>query len=145
MDDPLHELVAAAVEALETEGEPGLERFCIAHPGESEAIRSRVRRLAEVGLLGAAASKPPERLGEFRLVRPLGEGGMGIVYVAEQPRLGREVALKIIRPEQVFFPGARLRFQREVETVAKLHHPGIVPIYTVGDEGGVPYFAMELL
>src|SRR6185436_19938609 len=57
--------------------------------------------------------------------------------------LGREVALKLIRPEQLFFPGARERFRREIETIARLQHPGIVPVHTVGEEKGIPYFAME--
>ena len=57
--------------------------------------------------------------------------------------LGRRVALKTIRPEQLFFPSARERFEREVRTVALLRHPSIVPVYAVGDEAGVPYFAME--
>src|SRR5262245_28550165 len=97
-----------------------------------------------MGLLRAASkSELPERLGDFRLIRALGSGGMGVVYLANQESLGREVAIKLIRPENLYFPGARERFQREVEAVARLKHPGIVPVYTVGEEAGVPYFAME--
>jgi serine/threonine-protein kinase len=53
------------------------------------------------------------------------------------------VALKLVRPEQLFFPGAREHFLREVAIIARLQHPGIVPVYTVGEEAGVPYCAME--
>src|SRR5262249_15856213 len=85
----------------------------------------------------------PESLGEFRLIRRIGGGGMGVVYLARQESLGREVALKLIRPEHLYFEGAKLRFRREVEAIASLNHPGIVPIYTVGEEKGIPYHSME--
>src|SRR5262245_42306982 len=68
---------------------------------------------------------------------------MGLVYAAEEEALGRRVALKMVRPEQLYFPGARERFRREVETIARLQHPGIVPVYAVGEDGGVPFFTME--
>src|SRR6185369_10666311 len=77
--------------------------------------------------------------------KKLGEGGMGVVYLAEQCSLKRQVALKLVRPEQLYFPGARERFRREVEAVARLSHPGIVSVFTVGEEQGLPFFAMELL
>lgn len=149
MPDPsptLQELLLQALDLLDSEGEPGLERLCAQVPAQATRLRRRVAAMRAVGLIeGLGASAAPERLGEFRLLEPLGAGGMGIVYRAVQEGLGREVALKVIRPEHMYFPGARERFQREVEIVAKLQHPGIVPIYTVGEEQGVPYFAMELL
>ena len=89
------------------------------------------------------AARSPTRLGPFRLLRELGAGGMGIVYLAEEEGLGRTVALKLIRPEHLFFPGSRERFQREIEAVARLQHPNIVPIFSVGEEQGLPFFAME--
>ena len=87
----------------------------------------------------------PERLGPFRLGELLGGGGMGVVYRATEDELDREGALKIIRPEHLYFPGARERFRREVETIAGLQHPGIVPVYVVGEQDGVPYLAMECI
>lgn len=147
-DDPtdlLRELVAQCLGRMETEGESALQAICDEHPSHAEVLRRRIRALRGVGLLD---SRPPtegfpERLGEFRLIRPLGGGGMGVVYLAQQESLNRTVALKLIRPEHLYFPGARERFQREVDAVARLRHPGIVPVYTVGEENGVPYFAME--
>ena len=68
---------------------------------------------------------------------------MGVVYLAEQETVGRQVALKLVRPELVYFERARTRFQREVESAGRLKHPGIVPVYAVGEEGGIPYFSME--
>ena len=68
---------------------------------------------------------------------------MGVVYRAEQRSLGREVALKVLRPDRLWFEGAHEHFRREVEAIAQLQHPGIVPVYSVGEEEGIPYFAME--
>lgn len=85
----------------------------------------------------------PDRLGPFRLLRQLGAGGMGVVYLAEQVDLHRQVAVKLIRPEHLFFPGSRERFRREVEAVASLRHDGIAPVFTVGEDRSMPYFSME--
>lgn len=90
-------------------------------------------------------SSIPEHLGDFRLLERLGAGGMGVVFRARDERLDREVALKLILPENLYFEEARERFRREVGAAAKLQHPGIVPVYSVGEEGGLPYFAMELV
>ena len=73
-------------------------------------------------------------VGPYKLLDQIGEGGMGVVYLAEQPSLKRQVALKLIRPEHLYFPRAKERFRREVEAIARLQHPGIVPVYCVGDE-----------
>ncbi|MHC4547768.1 MAG: WD40 repeat domain-containing serine/threonine protein kinase [Planctomycetota bacterium] len=103
--------------------------------------------MAGPGAAGESTGDPsfPERLGDFRLLRRIGGGGMGAVYRAAQESLGREVALKVIRPDLLHSEEARARFRREVETVARLKHPGIVPVYAVGEESHLPYFAMELL
>ena len=75
----------------------------------------------------------PEQLGEFRLIERLGGGGRGVVYLAHQTSLKRDVALKLIRPEQTYFPGARARFRREALTLATLNHPTSPPL--VGNLG----------
>jgi len=143
----IDQLVALALDRFEEGGQAALEAFLAEHPAEAERVRRCLETLHDVGLL--AGSEPdgelPERLGEFRLIESLGAGGMGIVYRAVQEPLGREVALKVIRPEQLFFRGARERFRREVETVARLQHPGIVAVHAVGEQDGVPYFAMDLV
>src|SRR5262245_35743638 len=128
----------------ERERPAALERLLARHIDHASEIQARLAALRAVGL-GVAPSNAafPERLGEFRLLRRLGGGGMGVVYLAEQQSLRRQVALKLIRPEHLYFPRARERFRREVEVVARLQHPGIVPVYSVGEEVGMPYFAME--
>ncbi len=143
----LRDLVAKVIEEHELDGPAALERACLANPTLAAQLRQRMDRLARMGLAGLG-TKPmadaiPERLGEFRLLRRLGGGGMGVVYLAEQESLHRQVALKLIRPELLYFSGSRERFRREVEVVAKLNHPGIVPVYSVDDDGDVPHFAME--
>ncbi len=147
IDETLEELVASCLERLEKEGWSSVSRFCSEHPANADAIRKRLGALAEMGLLPSvgenAPNEFPERLGEFRLLKRLGGGGMGVVFLATQEGLNRPVALKVIRPEHLYFPGARERFRREVETVAKLEHPGIVQVHTVGEENGLPFFAME--
>ncbi|MCC7013856.1 MAG: serine/threonine protein kinase [Planctomycetes bacterium] len=140
----LEDLIVRCLERLESDGERALEELCAAHPAHAARLRERIASLRRAGLVGhAVAHEFPERLGDFKLLERLGAGGMGVVYRALQESLGREVALKLIRPEQLYFGKARERFEREVAIVAKLHHPGIVPIYTVGEASGIPYFAME--
>jgi len=145
--DRLRDLIALCLERREQEGDAAIEAVCRDHPRDAAALRERLAILERSGLLvdrdAAPAAAVPERLGDFRLLRRLGEGGMGVVYVAEQLSVRREVALKIVRPEQLWFAGARARFRREVDAIARLQHPGVVPILAVGEEAGVPYFAME--
>lgn len=138
-----------ALARLEAEGPAGVERLLQQEPEHAARLRSHLERLHRLGLAddrpAGADAALPEQLGDFRIVGLIGQGGMGVVYRAVQQSLGREVALKVIRPDQLFFPGARERFRREVELVARMQHPGIVPIHAVGNDGGVPYFAMELV
>jgi hypothetical protein len=82
-------------------------------------------------------------LGGFRIVRPLGRGGMGIVYLAEDPVLRRPVALKVLAPAIATDPGFRERFEREASLAASLDHPNIVPVLTSGEDAGRLYLAMQ--
>jgi len=145
----LDDLVVECLDRMESEGDAALDALCSSHPEHAVALSSRIRTLRAAGLIQmpvtAQAEAFPDRLGDFDLIARLGAGGMGVVYRARQISLGREVALKLIRPEHLYFEGARERFRREVEATARLQHPGIVPIHTVGEERGIPYFAMELV
>jgi tRNA A-37 threonylcarbamoyl transferase component Bud32 len=82
-------------------------------------------------------------LGEFRLLRRLGRGGMAEVYLAEQTLLKRHVAIKVMRPELTLDESLRQRFQKEALAVAGLNHPNIVQVYTVGEDAGRFYIAQE--
>lgn len=88
---------------------------------------------------------PQRLLGDFRILNEVGRGGMGVVYEAEQMSLGRRVALKVLRFGGVSDPEALDRFKREAETVAGLHHTNIVPIFAVGSDQGVNFFAMQFI
>ena len=85
----------------------------------------------------------PERLGHYRVLQKLGAGGMGEVYLAEDTKLGRKVALKILPAETARNPERLARFQREAKTVAALNHPNIVTIYSVEELDGVHFLTME--
>ncbi|HEX5052068.1 MAG TPA: serine/threonine-protein kinase [Planctomycetota bacterium] len=140
--EALETLLAGALQAHDDGGEAAVLAFVAAHPEHGPALREALADLDTIDLLRPAAPPVPEWLGEFRLRAPLGAGGMGIVYLAEQTSLGREVALKVVRPELLFFDGARERFRREIDAVARLEHPAIVPILATGHAEGVPYYAM---
>jgi len=84
-------------------------------------------------------------LGDFRLVREIGRGGMGVVYEAVQVSLGRRVAVKVLPFSLAFDAEFVERFQREARTAAQLEHPNIIPIYDFGEHEGQPYFTMRLV
>ncbi len=145
-EDALDELVCACLERLESGDGEGLGELLRSHPESAEEIGLRLAALRSTGLLAGLGTEPfPGRLGDFRLIERLGSGGMGVVYRAEQISLAREVALKLVRPELLFFPGRRERFRLEVEASSRLSHPSIADVYVVGEELGLPYFAMELV
>ena len=92
-----------------------------------------------------AANPPSGQIGDYRILREIGRGGMGVVYEAEQISLGRRVALKVL-PGQV--SGDRLtqeRFRREARAAARLHHTNIVPVFEVGQDGDVRFYAMQFI
>src|SRR5207248_2616674 len=88
---------------------------------------------------------PGRCLGDFRLIREVARGGMGIVYEAEQISLGRRVALKVLPFAATMDPRQLQRFQNEARAAAGLHHTNIVPVYYVGNERRVYYYAMQFI
>ncbi|HXX61568.1 MAG TPA: protein kinase, partial [Candidatus Sulfotelmatobacter sp.] len=82
-------------------------------------------------------------LGDYRIVRLVGRGGMGAVYLADDVRLGRKVALKVLASEMAELPGVRERFVRESHLAAALDHPHILPIYEAGAVEGQLFMAMR--
>lgn len=85
------------------------------------------------------------RIGDFRLLREVGRGGMGVVYEAEQVSLRRRVALKVLPFAAAVDPRHLQRFRNEAQAAAQLHHNNIVPVYAVGAEAGVHYYAMQYI
>ena len=86
-----------------------------------------------------------EQLGDFRIIREVGRGGMGVVYEAEQVSLGRRVALKVLPQHLLANEKQRKRFQRESKAAARLHHTNIVPVFGVGEQAGLYYYVMQFI
>ncbi|MBL8693557.1 MAG: protein kinase [Planctomycetes bacterium] len=148
--DPLSDLVLDFFRQLERGEVPDVDSFCdqYAAPVAGEA-RERMEMLLSTD--ATPAERRPEgqlvgsQLGDYRLLREIGRGGMGVVYLAWQSSLKRRVAVKVLPRERAASPIALERFQREATHAARLQHPGIVGIHTVGTSGGIHYFAMDFV
>src|SRR5262249_9429870 len=95
--------------------------------------------------IAAAGVRPVQSLGDYRIIREVGRGGMGVVYEAEQQSLGRRVALKVLHGPAAQDPRLLSRFRRESRAAAPLHHTNIVPVYEVGEQDGQCYYAMQFI
>src|SRR5258705_3608964 len=101
------------------------------------------QRSSQIQKESAPTPTPPDKdltgrlLGDFRVLRHLGQGGMGQVYLAEQVSLKRKVALKLLRPEMTSNPTALQRFKQEAELVAQATHANIVQVYAIGEVDGM--------
>jgi eukaryotic-like serine/threonine-protein kinase len=102
-----------------------------------EIVQDHERREAPVTALS--------QVGDYRIVREVGHGGMGVVYEAEQVSLGRRVALKVLPWQAARGHTATERFRREARASARLHHTNIVPVFEIGHEGDVQYYAMQFI
>lgn len=141
-------------ERLNRGEQPGVEEYVERHPEMAAVIRQilpalEVMRLPEpiaaAGNGSATAVTAPPQLGDYRIVRELGRGGMGIVYEAEQVSAQRRVALKVLPLGPAVDAKHLARFQLEAKTARELHHTNIVPVYEVGYEQGVHYYAMQYI
>jgi serine/threonine protein kinase len=129
---------------------PELEEFFASHD-EVERLAAPMREVTAES--GAGAVRPPDaappaelgQLGDFRLLREVGRGGMGVVYEAEQMSLRRRVALKVLPFVAAIDPRQLQRFQNEALAAAHLRHESIVPVHAVGCERGVHYYAMQFV
>ncbi len=140
-------LLAAEYRCRARAGDPAevLSRF----PTYRDEVLARVPTGATLDFTAApvppADADLPGHVGRFRVVRRIGAGGMGVVYEALDVALGRPVALKRMKPAQAASPSGRRRFLREAQAVAALDHEHIVPVYEVGEDGGLPFLVMKLL
>jgi WD40 repeat protein/serine/threonine protein kinase len=141
-------------------GEPvEVEAYVREHPEHDGALRRllpALHMLADLGRsapVGSASGESPAAsadgltgtLGDFRIVREIGRGGMGVVYEAEQISLGRRVALKVLPFAAALDPKQLQRFKNEAQAAAHLHHPHIVPVHYVGCERGIHFYAMQFI
>lgn len=152
-DDPLADRIGAIAdeftEALHRGERPDVEAYARRYPDFADVLRDVLPTLQALGEAPAPPSltipRLPDVVGDYRLVRELGRGGMGIVFEARQLSLERRVALKIL-PVHPALEGKYLaRFEREARTAAQLHHTNIVPVFAVGCTQGIHYYAMQLI
>lgn len=134
LERAVREAVRDEVEALL--GEPPLAAF------SEEALSSAGRRLVGECEDRAAPWEPGHEIGDYKIVREIARGGMGVVYEAEQRSLTRRVALKVIRGARFADDAEQQRFQVEAEAIARLDHSGIVPVYEVAQHDEHPFFTM---
>ncbi len=156
------ELVDAAIadwlEAEEAGRTPAPGDFLARHPDMADELQAfladRLKFQQLAAIVAPAESVPSpcptaeadcRRLGDFEIVREIGRGGMGIVYEARQISLKRQVALKVLKGGSGLAERSLLRFRREAEAAARLHHAHIVPIYATGEVAGDHFYAMELI
>jgi len=172
-EDSLNRILLDYVEAIERGGNPNRSELLHRYPEFADemacffATRDQLDRLAAPLREGASMISPAYddgemtiprssqtarfplsdvgRVGDFRLLREVGRGGMGIVYEAEQVSLRRRVALKVLPFAAAVDPRHLQRFRNEAQAAAQLHHTHIVPVYAVGAEGGVHYYAMQFI
>ncbi len=112
-----------------------------------EQVEKDVRGAEEssAGPSGRPAATPLQQVGDYRILREIGRGGMGVVYEAEQLSLGRRVAVKILMSPPGGNGQNHERFRREARAAARLHHTNIVPVFEVGQDGGVCFYVMQFI
>ncbi|MCI0377873.1 MAG: serine/threonine-protein kinase, partial [Gemmataceae bacterium] len=161
--DPVAELAEEFMARYRRGERPALSEYTQKHPELAERIRQvfpMMVLMEEAAPLEVASTKAtefepasaglrlgekPEHVGGYRILREIGRGGMGIVYEAEQVALGRHVAIKVL-PLPAARQGKGLeRFRREARAAARLHHTNIVPVYEVGEEKEICYYAMQYI
>ncbi len=158
-DDLLDRLVEDFAARLRRGERPALKEYADRHPELADEIRELFPAMVEVEQAkeichdwdeaeradASTSTPPPAQVGDYRIVREIGRGGMGIVYEAEQVSLGRRVALKVL-PSPSARDGTTLaRFRREARASARLHHTNIVPVFEVGQDGEIRYYAMQFI
>ena len=147
--DPLELLADEFTHRLRCGEQPSVEEYAASHPDLAEQIRATFpglvmieelasqefsARKTNAGGLTVLAPLQVERIADFRIVREVGRGGMGIVYEAVQESLGRRVALKVLPAPKRADCTRLARFEREAAAAARLHHTNIVPVFAVGSE-----------
>src|SRR3954464_1083008 len=161
IDGELELIVEGAIEQAKKGHSVDIEQLAMLHPNFAEQLRTLLPTIEMLLRFGDASSQSERRggrkggaaiglgreelLGDFRLLREIGRGGMGVVYEAEQVSMGRRVALKILPFVAIAQDKSLQRFRNEVRAAAALDHPHIVSVYSIGEERGVHYYAMQLV
>ena len=151
--DPLDVVAEEFAERCRSGEQPSLSEYLTRYPQWADALRELLPAAAMMeelrrhkrGGRAVADCEAIEHLGDYRIVREIGRGGMGIVYEAVQESLGRHVALKVLPRHSLLDPKKLARFQREAQAAAALHHSNIVPVFGVGEHDGLHYYVMQLI
>jgi serine/threonine protein kinase len=157
--NPVEELAEQFVERHRRGERPGVAEYTGRYPDLADQIRAlfpamlmmeRIRPDPEQAAGDSSADLRAgqlalKSLGDYRILREIGRGGMGIVYEAEQESLGRRVALKVLATSAVLDPRHLRRFHREAKAAARLHHTNIVPVFGVGEQDGLYYYVMQFI
>jgi WD40 repeat protein/serine/threonine protein kinase len=156
--DPLEEAAESFLARLRAGEQPSLSEYEARHPELAGDIRDLFPALVMMEQGRRYVEDPPapdparltveqvpQQLGEYRLLREIGRGGMGVVYEARQESLGRHVALKVLPFNSLARPEHLERFRREARAAARLHHTNIVPVHGVGEHHGLHYYAMQFI
>jgi serine/threonine protein kinase/WD40 repeat protein len=160
--DPIGQIADDFVARLRRGEDPSITEYASRDPANADRIRAVMSALKVVerlkpgagpgsGLSGGLSPKPmrvepiSELIGDYRIVREIGRGGMGVVYEAEQQSLRRRVAVKLLPSHALQDHKARERFRREANVAAQLHHTNIVPVYEVGETDGALFYAMQFI
>jgi serine/threonine protein kinase/tetratricopeptide (TPR) repeat protein len=147
----LADIVADITDRLHAGQTVNIDEYIARHPEFADRLQTL---LPSLELLHACGSMPSNdlaaepnhgTLGDFRILREVGRGGMGVVYEAEQISLGRRVALKVLPFASTLDPKQLQRFKNEAQAAAGLHHTNIVPVFATGVERGVHYYAMQFI
>ena len=153
----LAEILEGYLADLERGAAPDRAVFLAAHPALADELRPYLDSLDKLHVathdlramrpLGGNEPAEPtaKQIGEYKIVREIGRGGMGVVYEAHQESLNRRVALKILPFAAVLDQRQIARFRNEAQAAAQLHHEHIVPVFAVGQEHGVYYYAMQFI
>jgi hypothetical protein len=133
---------------------PALKEYLDRYPDLADDIRRLLPAMVVMEDVKEDARAPTDadarapalsEVGDYRILREVGRGGMGVVYEAEQVSLGRRVALKLLPRQRLRDAAHRHRFEREARAAAKLHHTNIVPVFGVGEHEGQPYYVMQFI
>jgi serine/threonine protein kinase/WD40 repeat protein len=159
--DPLLDLAEEFANRYRRGERPSLTEYTERYPEHAERIRRIFPAMVAMEQFGGvsqwrsgramdrpAVGRPapvPERLGEYRILREIGKGGMGVVYEAVQESLGRHVALKVLLFHPLAHEKQLERFRREARAAARLHHTNIVPVFDVGDSDGIHFYSMQFI
>ena len=155
LDTLLGQVADEFTERLSRGEQPDIEEYARRYPQITQVIRETFpalqmvtpSRLDDTAGVGSSDRRDgaARRLGDYRILREIGRGGMGVVYEAEQVSLGRRVALKVLPFAAVLDQRQLQRFKNEAQAAAQLHHTNIVPVFSVGCERGVHYYAMQYI